>query len=146
MKKVLFVTAAFFAFTISYAEGWLTDFSQAKEEAAMEHKDILMLFQGSDWCSVCMRLDKEILGTQEFMDKASEDYVLLKVDFPRRKANALQKEQQEQNNHLAELYNQNGYFPLVVILDEKGHILGKTGYKKMSTGDYMNHLASIKSN
>ncbi len=143
MKKMLLVFVAMLTFTLTNAEGWLTDFDQAKQMATKEHKEILMLFQGSDWCSVCMRLDKEILGTQEFVDKASNNYILLKVDFPRRKANALPKDQQEKNNHLAEIYNQNGYFPLVVILDEEGDVIGKTGYKKMTPDDYVNYLTSL---
>ena len=130
--------------SVIHAEEWVTDFNEAKQLAAGEHKNILMLFQGSDWCSVCMRLDKEILSTDEFLKKAKEQYVLLKVDFPRRKANALPKEQQEKNNRLFEKYNQKGYFPLVVILDEKGDVLGETGYKKMSPNEYFNHLTALK--
>ncbi len=143
MKKIILVILAFFTFTINYAEGWLTSFDQAKQEAAESHKDILMLFQGSDWCSVCMRLDKEIMSQEQFLKKAEQEYVLLKVDFPRRKANALPKDQQEQNNHLAETYNQNGYFPLVVITDENGQVIGKTGYKKMTPDDYFDYLSTL---
>jgi thioredoxin-related protein len=132
-------------FTLSFAQGqeWKTDFEQAKHEAEQRNCDILMLFQGSDWCSVCMRLDKEILSTDEFKARAQENYVLLKVDFPRRKTNALSKEQQAKNNQLAEKYNRKGYFPLVVILNKDGEVLGETGYKKMSPDDYMNLLSTL---
>ncbi len=144
MRKMSLVAVFMLCFSVLYAEGWLTDFKEAKQLALNEHKNILMLFQGSDWCSVCMRLDKEILSKEEFLQKAKEQYVFLKVDFPRRKANALSKEQQEKNSQLAEEYNPNGYFPMVVILDDKGSVLGRTGYKKMSPQEYLNHLSTIR--
>ncbi|MBS2098402.1 thioredoxin family protein [Carboxylicivirga linearis] len=144
MRKMSLIAFFMLCISVIHAEEWVTDFNEAKQLAASEHKNILMLFQGSDWCSVCMRLDKEILSTDEFLKKAKEQYVLLKVDFPRRKANALPKEQQEKNNRLFEKYNQKGYFPLVVILDEKGDVLGETGYKKMSPDEYFNHLTALK--
>nr|WP_321453834.1 thioredoxin family protein [uncultured Carboxylicivirga sp.] len=144
MRKISLVAIFMLCFSVMHAGEWLTDFNKAKQMAASEHKSILMLFQGSDWCSVCMRLDKEILSTDAFLQKAKEDYVLLKVDFPRRKANALPKEQQEKNNELAEQFNPNGYFPMVVVLDANGSVLGRTGYKKMSPDEYYNHLSSFK--
>ncbi len=143
MKRYLVLVTALFVLSFAQAQEWITDFEQAKQEAETRHCKILMLFQGSDWCSVCMRLEKEILSTDEFMTKAGEEYVLLKVDFPRRKANALSKEQQNKNNQLAEKYNQKGYFPLVLILNEKGDELGETGYKKMSPDDYLSHLSNL---
>ncbi len=143
MKGFLLLLVAMFSISLAQGQEWITDFEQAKQEAEQRNCEILMLFQGSDWCSVCMRLDKEILSTDEFKTKAGEKYVLLKVDFPRRKANALSKEQQAKNNQLAERYNQKGYFPLVVILNKDGEELGETGYKKMSPDDYLNHLSTL---
>src|SRR5262245_57450056 len=34
---------------------WLQDFAAAKEKAARENKDILLSFEGSDWCIWCQR-------------------------------------------------------------------------------------------
>lgn len=144
MRRIFVFIALLYSISFVQAQEWLTDFEQAKKVAAEKHCEILMLFQGSDWCSVCMRLDKEILSTEVFKTRAAQEYVMLKVDFPRRKANALPKEQQEKNNRLFETYNQKGYFPLVVLLDQEGHVLGETGYKKMSPEDYLVHLASLK--
>ena len=47
---------------------------------------------------------------------AKDHFVMLKADFPRKRANKLNSEQQEKNNKLAEIYNQKGYFPFVVVL------------------------------
>ncbi len=57
---------------------------------------------------------------------------MLLADFPRKKQNMLPVEQQKKNEQLAETYNKNGYFPLVVVLDKDGKVLGQTGYKKIT--------------
>lgn len=126
------------------AQEWQTDFSHAKEIASQENRKIILVFQGSDWCAPCIKLDKEIWSSQEFIEYSKDHYVMLKADFPRKTKNALPAEQQEKNNRLAEKYNSNGYFPLVVVLDENGKVLGETGYKKMEPGEYIAMLDSFK--
>ena len=68
---------------------------------------------------------------------------MLQADFPKRSKNALPKDQQAKNDQLAEKYNPNGYFPFVVILDKTGKVLGQTGYKNMSSKEYIDHLNSF---
>ena len=62
---------------------------------------------------------------------------MLKADFPRKNKNALSPEQQEKNNKLAEVYNSNGYFPFVVVLDKSGKVLGQAGYQKIEVKQYI---------
>jgi hypothetical protein len=69
---------------------------------------------------------------------------MVKADFPKKKSNALSKEQQERNNQLAERYNKSGIFPFVVVMDSHGSVLGETGYQKMSPSDYIKHIESFK--
>ncbi|MFK5855258.1 MAG: thioredoxin family protein [Bacteroidota bacterium] len=126
------------------AQEWQTDFDQAKEKATLENKDIILVFQGSDWCAPCMKLETEIWSTEEFKIYAADNYVMLLADFPKKKKNALSSEQQEMNNKLAETYNKNGFFPLVVLMDNNGKVLGNTGYKKMTPQEYIAHLTSLK--
>ena len=52
----------------------------------------------------------------------------------------LSKQQQEKNNQLADEYNKNGYFPLVLVLNAKGVVLGTIGYNKLQPLDYLNQL------
>ena len=146
MKFPLLLTAVFLlsAF-ISTAQDWQTDFSKASELASREHKPIILVFQGSDWCAPCIRLDREVWSTETFRDYARGHFVMLRADFPRKSKNALPKEQQEANAKLAEAYNKNGIFPLVVVLDANGRVLGKTSYKKMSPDEYIALLESFKS-
>tara|TARA_R110002020_G_scaffold108281_2_gene251065 strand:+ start:52682 stop:53122 length:441 start_codon:yes stop_codon:yes gene_type:complete len=145
MKKKFLFVLFFASVCIASAQEWQTDFTTAKQIAAKQDKPIILVFQGSDWCAPCIKLDKEVWSTPEFKSYAKDHFVMLQADFPRKKANALAPEQQEKNNQLAEKYNQNGYFPFVVILDENGKVLGETGYQKMQPNEYIKLLNSFKS-
>lgn len=126
------------------AQDWITDFNEAKETATKENKKIVLVFQGSDWCAPCIKLDQEIFETDEFIAYAKDHFVMLQADFPRRKKNKLSKEQQDKNNKLAEAYNKKGYFPYVVVLNSKGTVLGTTIYKKTNPTSYFTILDSFK--
>ena len=144
MKVSFVLTALFFlAFQIQ-AQEWETDLASAKEKAMTQNQNIILVFQGSDWCAPCRKLDKEIWSTETFQNANKNHFVMLQADFPRRKKNRLSKEQREKNSQLAEKYNQEGIFPLVVVLDSKGNVLGKTGYKKTTPENYFNHLVALE--
>ena len=129
--------------SVSFSQDWITDFQTAKSIAKKENKAIVLVFQGSDWCAPCMKLEREIWSTETFKKYAKDHFVMLQADFPRRKKNALPNEQQEKNNMLFEKYNKNGYFPFVVILDANGNVLGETGYEKTTPQQYINKLESF---
>lgn len=102
---------------------WLTHFEKGKTEAAASNKLIVLNFSGSDWCGPCIRLKKEIFGSDAFANYASEKLVLVNADFPRYKKNALPKEQVKENEGLAEKYNSAGKFPFTVLLNADGKVL-----------------------
>ena len=143
MKTILSLLFLLTTITSVNAQDWITDFEKAKSIATEEGKTIVLVFQGSDWCGPCIKLDKEIWHTDEFKTYSEEHFVMLKADFPKRKKNALSEEQQAHNNNLAENYNKNGYFPYVVVLDSEGNILGSTGYKKSTPSAYIKLLESF---
>ncbi len=141
MKNTVFILLLMSS--LSYSQQWHFSLEEAKLKAKEVHQNIILVFSGSDWCAPCIKLEHDVFNTKEFQDYSNAHYVLLKADFPRRKKNALSKEQQEQNNRLAEKYNQNGYFPLVVVLDKDGNVLGETGYRKTTPQDFINLLNSF---
>lgn len=122
---------------------WEHRFEEAARQAATGHKPILMVFAGSDWCKPCILLRKEVWDTPAFRDYAKEHFVLLELDFPRFKKNQLPEEQKKYNEQLADRYNQEGLFPLVVLTDEKGNVLGKTGYQPGGPDKYIPHLEQL---
>ncbi|EIJ37799.1 thioredoxin family protein [Muricauda sp. 334s03] len=141
MKKNLSVALLFIAtITLVNAQEWQTNFAKAKEKAAKESKPIILVFQGSDWCAPCIKLDREIWSTEVFKTYAAKHYVMLRADFPRKKKNALSESQTKANATLAEKYNKQGYFPFVVVLDSNGNVLGENSYKKTTPENYIKEL------
>lgn len=125
------------------AQNWQTDINVAKKIALTENKTIILVFQGSDWCAPCIKLDREIWSTETFKSYAKTNFVMLQADFPRKKKNALSSKIAKANAKLAETYNSNGIFPFVVVLDSKGNVLGKTGYKKVTPEAYIKTLITF---
>ncbi len=143
MKKV-FISSIFLFLSLNLlAQNWIMDYSEALEIANQKNQKIILVFQGSDWCGPCIKLDKEILKTDKFKDYANNHYVMLKADFPKKKKNLLPNEQQNKNNILAEKYNKYGYFPFVVVLNKNGIVMGETGYKKVSPTAYIEIINSF---
>ena len=144
MKKyillVLFIAAGMDS---SFAQEWQTDLSTAKEIAKSKDLPIVLVFQGSDWCAPCIKLDREVWSTDEFKTYAKNHYVMLQADFPRRKNNALSPEQKDKNKALAEKYNKNGIFPFVVVMNGDGEVFGETSYKKLAPKEYINEMNSF---
>ena len=133
MKKTLFISLVLLLSTRAIgAQDWYINAETAIETAAKEEKKIILVFQGSDWCAPCIKLDREIWSTTEFQEAAKAHFIMLQADFPKKKKNRLSKELQTQNKQLAEKYNPKGHFPYVVVLNPQGNILGSLGYEKTS--------------
>jgi hypothetical protein len=49
--------------------------------------------------------------------------VLVNADFPRKKKNQLTREQQQQNDQLADRFNTKGQFPLTLLLTAEGKVV-----------------------
>lgn len=126
------------------AQEWITNVEAARKIAQEEDKMIVLVFQGSDWCAPCIKLDREVWSTNTFKTYAKEHYVMLQADFPRKKKNALPESLTNANAQLAEMYNPNGIFPFVVVLDKTGKVLGQTSYKKTTPTEYIKTLESFK--
>ncbi|MBQ0786745.1 MAG: thioredoxin family protein [Oceanihabitans sp.] len=140
MKKIVVFAFLLVLSVSSFAQEWHTNFEEAKALASQNNQKIVLVFQGSDWCAPCIKLDKEIWSTEAFQRLAKDTFVMLQADFPKRKGNKLTPELQEHNNGLAEKYNPNGYFPFVVVLNKEGKVLGTAGYEKSTPEKYVNKL------
>lgn len=136
MKK-LFLSILLLFSTFSFSQDWKYNFEEAKQIASEEGKNIIIVFSGSDWCAPCIKLDKNIWQSEVFQKEASKEWIIVRADFPRKKANTLSKEQTDHNRMLADKFNQEGSFPLVVILDKNGKLLGKMGFKNVSPEEYI---------
>jgi thioredoxin-related protein len=141
MKALLFGLMSLMILPASAS--WETNFEKAKQLAAQQHKNILLTFSGSDWCGPCIRLHKEIFESDEFKNFADSSLVLINADFPRAKKNQLSKEQQKENDFLADKYNANGNFPYTILLNASGKLLKIwDGYPKITPGEFINDIKS----
>lgn len=104
---------------------WLESYDEALRQSAATGRPILADFTGTDWCVWCQRLSEEVFERQEFVDWATENVVLLEVDYPKhgRQSDAIKN----QNAELAERYQVESY-PTILLLDSAGNQLGETGY------------------
>jgi thioredoxin-related protein len=136
----LFLIVAVFG----YSQNWNTNFEEVKVKAEKENKNILLVFSGSDWCGPCIKLEKVVWKSPEFQAEADKNWVIYRADFPNKRKNQLAPDMVESNNKLAEKYNKNGIFPLVMLLDPKGKVIGMTGFKNVSAQDYIKLINSLK--
>jgi len=143
MKNIIVLSLFFFFVTVQgFSQNWLTDFSEAKSLAEEQNKKIILVFSGSDWCGPCIKLDAKIWKSTSFKEFSKNNLIMLKADFPRKKKNKLSKEQQTKNDLLAEKYR--AEFPLIVVLNYRGEVLGRIGFvKKYESIDYINFISEL---
>ena len=136
MKKIIFIAfIALFSISTQAQEGltWHTDMSKATDISIKENKPMFLFFTGSDWCGWCIRLQKEVFNTPEFIKWAKESVVLVELDFPRK--NEQTDAVKMQNAQLQQQLQVRGY-PTVWFVsaakttDAKVNLnaLGSTGY------------------
>ena len=124
------------------SEGWLVDFEKAKAQALAEKKDLLIDFTGSDWCSWCIRLRKEVFDEEAFKKAAPNHFVLVELDFPQ--DSSKQPEMiRKQNEQLRETFGIEGY-PSIVLADASGRPYAQTGYQKGGAAAYLTHLEELR--
>ncbi|MBN1300092.1 MAG: thioredoxin family protein [Melioribacteraceae bacterium] len=116
---------------------WHTKLEDAVKIAQKEDKNILVNFTGSDWCVWCKRLSKEVFTQKSFANYANEELVLVKLDFPRSIQQTM--ETKKYNEMQAYKYGIRG-FPTIVLLNEEGNLVGKTGYQAGGPDNYVKHL------
>ncbi len=121
------------------ADVWVKNFELAVKKSSAEQKLIFMSFSGSDWCKPCIKLTKEVLDSDDFLNFAKENFILLRIDFPQHQSK-ISKEQVKHNEKLADQYNKEGVFPLILILDSKKNVIAKTGYRQGGSRQYILHL------
>lgn len=104
---------------------WTTDYSAALQAAKQRKQRVFLLFTGHDWSGSCMRLQHEILSTPKFRSYASQNLMLVELEFPKNRK--LSPALKAQNDKLKRHYGIQT-FPVVVVLDNSGRQLGMLGY------------------
>jgi thioredoxin-related protein len=132
---------------LSGSPSWLNDFNEAKNLSKEKHEYILLNFSGSDWCSGCIKMHKDIFESTVFQGYAEDHLVLLNADFPRAKKNSLPPDLQKKNDALADKYNSEGEFPLTVLLDSDGKVIKKwSGFYTKGPENFVNEIKQLDAN
>jgi thioredoxin-related protein len=119
---------------------WQSDPEKALADAKGSKKLVLMDFTGSDWCSWCIKLNKEVFSQPEFQQYAKDNLVLVALDFPRSKPQSA--DERARNEELAKKYRVQG-FPTVVVLNSEGKQVGQLGYMRGGPAAFIEALKKI---
>jgi thioredoxin-related protein len=119
---------------------WQTDYAAALNQAKAENRWVFLFFTGSDWCPWCMRLNKEILSTSEFVQYSKEKLILVEVDFPKKRAQS--GSLKAQNAKLAKRYKIEIY-PTVVVLDSAGKKIDQLGFQEGGPAPFISRLGKL---
>ena len=123
-------------------ETWYADFDTAAAAAAEAGKDLLVDFTGSDWCGWCHKLDEEVFDHQVFLDGVADQYVLVKLDFPRSEEVKAKVPNPERNSELQSEHGVRG-FPTILLMTAEGEAFAQTGYQAGGPEAYLEHLGEI---
>ncbi len=136
--------AAAFTLTSAWAggAGWSQNFAAAQKEAAAGQKDLLLDFTGSDWCSWCIKLNKEVFDHEAFKTGVKDSLVLVELDYPQDQAK-LPAEVRQQNEALLKRYPVKGY-PTILLCDPDGKPFAATGYQAGGPEKYVEHLNALR--
>jgi thioredoxin-related protein len=119
---------------------WKTDYAAALNQAKAENRRVFLFFTGSDWCSWCARLNKEILSTPEFARYSKEKLILVEVDFPKKRPQSASLK--AQNAKLFKRYKIEGY-PTVIVLDSGGKKIDELGYQEGGPAPFISRLGKL---
>lgn len=146
MKSFLFAAVTLLAATVTQLTGaeasWSTDLPAAQAQAKKDKKLVLVNFTGSDWCSWCKKLQKEVFGTKEFQAYAKDKLELVEIDFPnaKKQTDALKKA----NEALQAKYKAEG-FPTIIVLNGEGkEVWRQVGYMPGGPAAWIGKLKSLK--
>ncbi len=120
----------------------MNKFEIAQSQSRISGKPILLVFSGSDWCSWCMRLDREVFSQPEFQTWAADHVIKLVADYPRHLAQS--DEEKQLNGELLDRYGVDG-FPTVLLLNADGGVIARTGYEPGGAANYAAMLEKLLS-
>lgn len=104
----------------------------------------LIVFEGSDWCPQCRRLEKEILNDSLFLTQLQSHSVFIeRIDFPQRKK--LSEPTRLYNTTIAEKYAFDGSFPTIILARTDSFRYRKIIYSNQSIANFMAEVNKVKS-
>ena len=138
MKSIVLTLTSLAIFTAAATaagKDWMTDIDSAVKVAKEKNKAVLVEFTGSDWCPPCIMMDKKVFSQSSFVSKASEDFILVKIDIPRSNP-----ELSEKNSKVLNKYKVQGV-PTVILMDKEGKEFNRFSASQFpEVGKFLAHL------
>ncbi len=100
---------------------WSTDLEAAKQQAARENKLVLIEFTGTDWCTYCVLLHKNVLSTPAFEAFMKPLFVPVQIDVPIRRD--FDQKLLARNKALCKQLRVPGY-PTLMVMTPEGRVVG----------------------
>ena len=101
----------------------------------------IIVFEGSDWCANCIRLHKNVLTNDTFIDYSSAaELEILRLDFPRKK---LPDSIASFNARMADKYAFDGTFPTILLEETSNKSIQRIYYKGESATLFVEQLKRL---
>lgn len=105
---------------------WSTNYEEAVQASKITSKPLILFFTGSDWCTWCEKLEKNVLNTPEFISTAGNKFIFVKLDFPLYSSQDPQIK--AQNQQLQKKFNVRNY-PTIILFDaNQNQLIESMGY------------------
>ena len=127
--------------TFAATKGWLDTYEAGLAQAKEEKKDLLISFLGSDWSANCQELQKEVLSKKVFIEKASEQFVLVELELP------LGKPELSMRNEPIRAQYGIKHPPVLLLTDSEGLPYGEVRRNaQWSVANYLKRLTVLDGN
>jgi thiol-disulfide isomerase/thioredoxin len=114
-------------------------FAFSNKNKNLQIKYQLVVFEGSDWCVNCRRLEKNVLSDSSFISFTIENKIEIeKVDFPQRKIQT--KSEKNKNEEIAEKYQFDGSFPTLILARKDTLFYKKLNYNNQNLTQIKNEI------
>lgn len=119
---------------------WHIDFDEAHRLSRRTGKPLLVLFTGSDWCTWCKKLEREVFEARDFKSAMGDKVIFVKLDFPMR--NKQSQAMQRRNKRLQKQFQIEG-FPTVLALDPQLNQIAVLGYRRGGGKRYAEYVLNL---
>jgi thioredoxin-related protein len=133
--KVNFLTLiTLFFLNISFAQiTKYDDWDIAKQQSELTGKNILIILTGAEWCKPCVKMEKNVIENEQFIEYANQNLVILEINIPRNQNYDLKV--MKDYVYFKNKYSTNA-LPIMILVD-------KNGTEKIRLSDNLSSLEKV---
>lgn len=133
--KVNFLTLiTLFFLNLSFAQiTKYDDWDIAKQQSELKGKNILIILTGAEWCKPCVKMEKNVIENEQFIEYANRNLVILEINIPRNQN--YNSKIMKDYVYFKDKYSTNA-LPVMILVD-------KNGTEKISLSDNLNSLEKV---